>query len=103
MEDAMPSSTKRDAVILFIAEKKLRRAIAKTCKISLDAIKQWRRVPPLRVIAVERITGIPRHVIRKDIYPNPSKERPYGKARNRKRTNRRARPGSRRSDRRGRR
>jgi hypothetical protein len=43
MEDAMPISSKRDAVILFIAEKKLRRAIAKTCKISLHAIKQWRR------------------------------------------------------------
>ena len=72
METAMPKSSKRDAVVLFIAEKKLRPAIADACQISVDAIKQWRRVPPLRVVAVERITGIPRHMIRPDIYPTPA-------------------------------
>jgi len=36
-----------------------------------QAVSKWlkRGVPPTRVIAVERITGIPRHVLRPDIYP----------------------------------
>jgi DNA-binding transcriptional regulator YdaS (Cro superfamily) len=71
----MSRSSKRDAVILLIAEKKFRKAISEKCKISIDAIKQWRRVPTARVIAVERITGIPRHLIRQDIYPDPSEEK----------------------------
>lgn len=31
----------------------------------------WRRVPAERALAVEAITGIPRHKLRPDIYPPP--------------------------------
>ena len=57
--------------MLFIAEKKLVRAIAEACEVSADAIRKWPKVPPTRVVTVERITGIPRHVIRPDIFPSP--------------------------------
>lgn len=43
--------------------------LAKPLDISIQAISQWDEVPPLRVIAVERITGVPRHVLRPDLYP----------------------------------
>jgi DNA-binding transcriptional regulator YdaS (Cro superfamily) len=37
--------------------------------ISSQAISQWKRVPAERVLDVERVTGIPRHELRPDIYP----------------------------------
>jgi DNA-binding transcriptional regulator YdaS (Cro superfamily) len=40
--------------------------------ITPQAISQWDRVPPGRVIAVEAATGEPRHLLRPDIYPEPS-------------------------------
>lgn len=39
--------------------------------ISAQAISQWEEVPPLRVLAVERASGIPRHELRPDLYPPP--------------------------------
>lgn len=42
--------------------------------ISEQAISQWEVVPPLRVLAVERITGVPRHELRPDLYPTEGVE-----------------------------
>jgi DNA-binding transcriptional regulator YdaS (Cro superfamily) len=42
---------------------------ARGCSISRHAIYQWRMVPPRHVLAVEEITGIPRHRLRPDYYP----------------------------------
>jgi DNA-binding transcriptional regulator YdaS (Cro superfamily) len=39
--------------------------------ITSQAISQWRRIPAERVLEVERVTGIPRHELRPDIYPPP--------------------------------
>lgn len=39
--------------------------------IKPQALSQWKRVPPLRVLAVEEITGVSRHELRPDIYPTP--------------------------------
>lgn len=36
--------------------------------ITSQAVSQWKRVPPDRVIEVERITGISRHELRPDIF-----------------------------------
>ena len=36
--------------------------------ISSQAISQWKRIPGDRVLDVERITGISRHVLRPDIF-----------------------------------
>lgn len=44
-------------------------------KITSQAISQWKRVPPDRVILVEAITGISRHDLRPDIFgPAPTRE-----------------------------
>jgi DNA-binding transcriptional regulator YdaS (Cro superfamily) len=37
--------------------------------ISPSAISQWHRVPAERTIDIERLTGIPRHDLRPDLYP----------------------------------
>ena len=37
--------------------------------ITPQALSQWRVVPVRRVLLVERLTGIPRHVLRPDFYP----------------------------------
>ena len=39
--------------------------------ISSQAVSQWDKVPVSRVLDVERITGVPRHELRPDIYPPP--------------------------------
>jgi hypothetical protein len=43
--------------------------IARGCGITREAVWLWRRVPSERVLIVERVTGIPRHLIRPDLYP----------------------------------
>lgn len=44
-------------------------ALAEALGIFPQAISQWKKVPTTRVLAVERITGIPKEVLRPDIYP----------------------------------
>lgn len=36
--------------------------------ITAQAVSLWRRVPAERVVDVEKLTGIPRHVLRPDLY-----------------------------------
>jgi DNA-binding transcriptional regulator YdaS (Cro superfamily) len=36
--------------------------------ISSQAVSQWKKVPPDRVLDVERITGISRHELRPDVF-----------------------------------
>lgn len=51
-------------------------ALSRELGISSQAIPQWRRVPPNRVLEVERITGISRHVLRPDIFgPAPEQRK----------------------------
>jgi DNA-binding transcriptional regulator YdaS (Cro superfamily) len=50
-------------------------ALARRIGISRNAVSQWREkdhVPVERVLEIEKITGIPRHEIRPDIYPPPT-------------------------------
>lgn len=42
--------------------------------VTPQAISGWGRVPVLRVLEVERITGVPRHELRPDIYPAPERQ-----------------------------
>lgn len=37
--------------------------------ISVQAVSQWDEVPPLRVLAVERVSGVSRSELRPDLYP----------------------------------
>ena len=45
------------------------RPLALPLEISPQAISQWRRVPATRVLAVEKVSGVPRHELRPDLYP----------------------------------
>lgn len=49
--------------------------LAEPLGVTVQAVSQWDEVPPLRVLAVERITGVPRHELRPDLYPAPSEAR----------------------------
>ncbi|XYD07449.1 Cro/CI family transcriptional regulator [Methylobacterium sp. NMS12] len=44
--------------------------VARALGISPQAVSQWRRIPPLRVLDVERVTKIPRQQLRPDLYPD---------------------------------
>lgn len=48
--------------------------LARRLGVNKSSITLWgqRRVPAERVLEVERITGIPRHELRPDIYPAPA-------------------------------
>lgn len=43
--------------------------IAEPLGISEQAVSQWDEVPPLRVLAVERVSGVSRSELRPDLYP----------------------------------
>lgn len=36
--------------------------------ITRQGVEAWRRVPAERVVDVERVTGVPRHELRPDLY-----------------------------------
>lgn len=40
-----------------------------------QAVSQWKQVPAERVIDVERVSGVSRHDLRPDIYPEPEPQR----------------------------
>lgn len=42
--------------------------IARELGVTPGAISQWREVPADRVLDVERLTGISRHVLRPDVF-----------------------------------
>jgi hypothetical protein len=44
-------------------------ALARELGITRSALSQWRRVPQQHIIAIERITGVHRKVLRPDLYP----------------------------------
>lgn len=65
---------KDEALLKAISAVENAEFLAEKLAISPQALSQWKRVPPLRVIEVERITGVPRHELRPDIYPAPEQE-----------------------------
>lgn len=50
-------------------------AVSVALGISHQAVLQWEKCPPLRVLEVERLSGVSRHRLRPDIYP-PSDRAP---------------------------
>jgi len=67
-------SDKSEALLRAIEKAGGLAGLADPLGISIQAISQWDEVPPLRVIAVERITGVPRHELRPDLYPSEAIE-----------------------------
>ena len=52
--------------------------LAEACGVRYQAVEKWQRrgkLPAERVIAVERITGVPRGELRPDLYPDEVKAR----------------------------
>ena len=46
------------------------RAASRALGIAYQAIQHWERVPPVRVLEIERLSGVSRHELRPDIYPD---------------------------------
>jgi DNA-binding transcriptional regulator YdaS (Cro superfamily) len=61
--------TKDEALKRAIAAAGTGDKLATDLGITPQALSQWERVPHLRVLEVERITGVPRHELRPDLYP----------------------------------
>jgi len=62
-------SRKSQSLVRAIRTLRTAQALADALGITAQALSQWKRVPHMRVLDVERITGIPRHELRPDIYP----------------------------------
>jgi DNA-binding transcriptional regulator YdaS (Cro superfamily) len=45
------------------------RALARLLGINASAISRWTEVPARHIISIERLTGVPREVLRPDLYP----------------------------------
>ena len=50
----------------------LRAKLARSLKLTRAAITQWERIPAERAVEVSRISGIPLHELRPDLWPVPN-------------------------------
>jgi DNA-binding transcriptional regulator YdaS (Cro superfamily) len=66
IQDETPALALADAIRAANGLTGLARALE---KITPQAICQWRITPALRVLEVERVTGVSRHRLRPDLYP----------------------------------
>lgn len=63
---------KRDAgLVCAIRAVGRAKMLAAAVGVTEQAVSQWTRCPAGRVLQVESISGIPRHVLRPDLYPRP--------------------------------
>ncbi len=46
-------------------------ALARLINCTKQNVSQWKRVPAERVLQVSRVTKLPPHVLRPDLYPKP--------------------------------
>jgi DNA-binding transcriptional regulator YdaS (Cro superfamily) len=58
-----------DIQAIFDQRRGLRMKIARALGITHAAVCQWKKVPAERVLEVERVSEIPRHELRPDLYP----------------------------------
>lgn len=80
-ERPFPKKTGADALCSWgYAENGRFKFLAMTIGVSVAAVSYWAngiaRVPPGRCKSIERVTGIPRHVLRPDIFDAPIEKGP---------------------------
>ncbi|MDF2994653.1 MAG: hypothetical protein K0R27_290 [Xanthobacteraceae bacterium] len=46
--------------------------LAREIGVKHQTFYSWKRVPAERVLDIERVSGVPRHELRPDLYPAPS-------------------------------
>lgn len=59
----------------FEQERGRQSQLATSLGITRGAIAQWTKVPVERVVEVERVTGIPRRLLRPDLYETSDENR----------------------------
>lgn len=64
--DAIPSTPIKRAAVAVGGYPNLARLL----NCTRQAIYQWEKIPADRVIEIERISGVPRHELRPDLYPD---------------------------------
>jgi DNA-binding transcriptional regulator YdaS (Cro superfamily) len=64
-----------DGMELIRSQRGMQAEIARGLGLSRAAITRWQRVPAERVVAVEKITGIPRQLLRPDLWATPRHRR----------------------------
>ena len=70
-----------ETLITFIeAERGRLSRLAADLGVTPAAIRQWDKVPADRVVAVERATGIPRQVMRPDLYEGIIGDLPHARS-----------------------
>lgn len=60
---------KDQGLLAALKASKSMRSLALAIGIKPQSLIKWDQVPPERVIAVESVTGVPREVLRPDLYP----------------------------------
>lgn len=69
MLELLPMSDRKEALKRAIDAVGGLAGLAEPLGITAQAVSQWDEVPPLRVLQVERVSGISRHELRPDLYP----------------------------------
>lgn len=61
---------KSDALRRAVAAAGGQAEFARLIGVTAQAVSQWDKVPPLRVLEVERVSGVSRQELRPDLYPS---------------------------------
>lgn len=69
----MQTATPFESLQVAVSRAGSQSALARICGVSQTAVWKWlqssKRLPAEQVLVVERETGVPRHLLRPDIYP----------------------------------
>jgi DNA-binding transcriptional regulator YdaS (Cro superfamily) len=69
MLEFWPMSDKSQALERAVANVGGQAKFARLIGVTAQAVSQWDEVPPLRVLAVESVSGVSRNELRPDLYP----------------------------------
>jgi DNA-binding transcriptional regulator YdaS (Cro superfamily) len=69
MIEFFPMADKTEALRRAVENVGGQAKFARRIGVTAQAVSQWDEVPPLRVLAVERVSGVSRHELRPDLYP----------------------------------